>query len=205
MTGPIVTRRATLGGAALLGLAACTPTPPTRLYTLVPVDRPGEEVAKRRTRPPIVGLGPIRFPDYLDRPQIVTRVSATRMTMADLDTWSEPLETLFARTLQENLSRLLRTENILLLPTQRAIVTDVDVEVEVLRFDADAGRNVTLDARWRLVGPDGRATKVGRSTIAEVAAEGPYMDEVTSALSRCMGQMSREIAAAIEADIAARS
>jgi uncharacterized lipoprotein YmbA len=205
MTRTIVTRRAALGGAALLGLAACQPSPPSRLYTLVPVDRPGDETAKRRSRPPIVGLGPIRFPDYLDRPQIVTRVSATRMTMADLDTWSEPLETLFARTLQENLSRLLRTENILLLPTQRAIVTDVDVEVEVLRFDADTERNVGLDARWRLVGPDGRATKVGRSTIAEVAKDGPYMDEVTSALSRCMGQMSREIAAAIEADIAARS
>src|SRR5262249_53709001 len=60
---------------SLLGLGACSSTP-SRFYmlnTLAP--SPEMASASQAERGPVILLGPITFPKYLDRPQIVTRAS----------------------------------------------------------------------------------------------------------------------------------
>ena len=57
-----------------------------------------------------IGVGPIRFPDYLDRPGIVTRSSGNTIEIAEFDLWAGSLKDDFMRILAENLSILLGTE-----------------------------------------------------------------------------------------------
>jgi uncharacterized lipoprotein YmbA len=202
MTKSARTRLVTLAAlAAGLALASCADSQPTRYYTLAALpDAP--DAALPATPPALtVGVGPVTLPPYLDRPQLVTRAGSNRVVLADIDSWAEPLDGLFARVLAENLALLLGTDDVLLLPQRRLMSLDYRVEADVTRFDVDASGNAVLDARWWLLGPDGeKLLRSGRSTITEPAEVGDYAAGA-AALSRALGVMSEEIAQAIADEV----
>jgi uncharacterized lipoprotein YmbA len=203
-----------LGGIALL--TACAQlAPPTRYYTLAALDpAPAAEPAAptARGKPLVVGIGPMAFADYLERPQIVTRSSSMELELHEFDLWVEALETIFPRTLGENLGSLLGTDRVVLMPAPREVRLDYQVEVDVLRFDAMRPGEVILDAAWRVYGRDGeRLVRDGRSRIARpvappeadtadaaLADPGAEMPAVVAAMSEATVELSREIAAAIQ-------
>jgi uncharacterized lipoprotein YmbA len=185
-----------LAAAMLLLLAACSGTPPTQFYTLSNMQLPPRDAATPKTT---VGVGPVVLPDYLDRPQIVTRASGNRMMLANFSSWVEPIKGMFTRVLVQNLSSLLATENVVALPQRRPTPLDYQVEVDVMRFDADLKSRAVLDAQWRVFGKNGdRLLDEGRSTIVEPAAQPDSYEAVVAAMSSALGQMSAEIASAIE-------
>jgi uncharacterized lipoprotein YmbA len=191
-------RSLTVASCALL--AACAGTTPTHFYTLSSLmAAPGEAMpaaAKNLT----LGVGPVTLPEYLNRPQIVTRDGSNRMILADFDSWIEPIDGLFARTLAEDLSLLLGTDEVVQLPERRPVQLDYRVAVDVARFDVDSSGNAVLDARWQLSRDDDeRLLRAARSTVVEPVKPG---DQAAAAqgLSRALGAMSRQIAAAIAAD-----
>ena len=142
-----------LVGAACL-LAACSilsPTAgPSRFYVLTPVATSGAEAPNAPG--PALGIGPVTIPGYLQRPELVTRVAPNEMQPADGDRWAEPLREQFERTLGQNLSTLLGTERVLSFPWWRGVPLDFVVQVDVVRFEREAGQDVHLVARW-LVAP----------------------------------------------------
>jgi uncharacterized lipoprotein YmbA len=185
---------------ATLLLSGCTQATPTRFYTLSDAAAaPGETLALR-DRDLAVAIGSVTLPDYLNRPQLVNRTGSNQVALSDFDNWVEPLESMFARTLAENLSLLLRTDDVLTLPQRRPFRPKYQVDVEVARFDTDSAGQAVLDARWWLIGARSERVLHGaRATLAEPVAAGDRAAGV-SALSRALGALSREIAAAIEAE-----
>lgn len=182
--------------ALLLALSGCTLTPPTRFYTLSGVAAPPSAagIAAGQT----IGVGPVTLPDYLDRPQIVTRSNANTVRIADFDSWVSPLTTMFQRVLVDNLALLLGTDDLVSLPQRRAVRLAYQVEVDVNRFDADATGRAVLDARWYVYGRDGdQLVQRGRSTITEATAGAGDYEAIAAAMSRALGAMSEEIAEAI--------
>ena len=101
---PVLWRLAlvTLGGL-LLGLEACTSTP-SRFYVLSSLSASETIAATAATQGPVIGVGPITLPKYLDRPQIVTRAGSNQLALAEFDRWAEPLQDNVARVLAENLA-----------------------------------------------------------------------------------------------------
>jgi len=59
-----------------------------------------------------IGLGPVTFSEYLNRPQIVVRGSGNQLQIAEFARWAEPLVENFSRVLVENLSALLSSDSI---------------------------------------------------------------------------------------------
>ncbi|HEX5079271.1 MAG TPA: PqiC family protein [Geminicoccaceae bacterium] len=185
-----------LAAALLLVLAACNSSPPTQFYTLSGMQLPPGNPGANRT---IVGIGPVTLPDYLDRPQIVTRASGNRVTLASFQSWIEPVDSMFTRVLVGNLSSLLATDNVITLPQRRPLALDYQVEVDVDRFDGDLTGRAVLDARWRVFGKDGeQLIGQGRSTIVQPAAEPDSYEALVAAMSQALAQMSRAIANTIE-------
>jgi uncharacterized protein len=183
--------------AAGLTLAGCAETPPTRFYTLSPLEDAPGGTPPANLPELTVGVGPVTLPPYLDRPQLVTRAGGNRMVLADFDSWVEPLQGMFTRVLGENLALLLGTDDVLLLPQNRDFALDRQVEVDVTRFDVDNVGNAVLDAKWWVYGRNGdKLLRSGRSTISEPAAVDDYT-AAAAALSRALGAMSTEIAQAI--------
>ena len=67
------------GLVMLVGAAAagCATSPPSRFYLLTPIAQEGSASGASTTDQRIaIGVGPVDLPDYLNRPQIVTRESS---------------------------------------------------------------------------------------------------------------------------------
>lgn len=185
-------------GVVMIGfatLAACSSSQPTNFYTLselAPNTEPSDGEPFR------LGVGPIHMPAYLDRPQLVTRSGTNRMNVADFDQWVEPLDGIFKRTLAENLSNRLVTDQIVTLPTRRNLPLDYQVEIDVVRFDADAAGNVVLDVRWRIFESESERLKDhGHSITRRQADIANDYNAIAAAMSYCLGSMSSDIAKAL--------
>ena len=177
-------------------LAGCASTKPTNFYTLSRSTEP--EVAKLLATGLVIGLGPLSIPQYLDRPDIVTREGANQMHLAEFHKWSEPLEPLLTRIMAEDLYSLLDASDVIPLPQRGDVPLDRVVEVDINRFDADASGQVVLDARWRVYKGDNETLiKAGRSTVTEQGPPVPGYDGIVAAMSQALGRTTEEIAQAI--------
>lgn len=190
-------------GAALLAalaLAGClgpgTTTPP-RFFVLSAVEATPPAASPREG--PALGVGPVSFPDWLDRPQLVTRVGANEVRLAEFAHWAEPLDETFTRVLATNLARLVPTERVAVYPWSRSTQIDARVEMQVLHFEAATTGDVTLEAVWRLLRGDGREITPARRSLHVASAGSDAPDAVVAAMSRALAALSRELAAAIAA------
>jgi uncharacterized protein len=193
-----MSRRSCLAVALLVLFLAsgCAQTQPTRFYTLSAL-QPGAGEASADG--PAIGLEPVILPDYLDRPQIVTRAGPNRMMLADFDVWVEPLSGMFTRVLAQNLSVLLETEDVVILPELRDVRFDHHVQATVTQFDIDENGQAVLDALWAVYGRDGRRlVRQDRSRLMEAVAEPGDHAAIAAAMSRALEGLSRDIAGVIQ-------
>jgi uncharacterized lipoprotein YmbA len=159
----------------------------------------GPEDATKAGKGVAVGIGPIKFPDHLDRPEIVTRTSRNALQIGEFNRWAGSLREDFSRVLTENLSILLSTDYVFVFPWQKTIPIDYRVAVEVSRFDGELGKSATLIARWTVLTGDKKKElkAIRRSNITE-PAEGKSYEAMVAALSRTVEQLSQEIAETIK-------
>lgn len=186
--------RAVWGTAALaLFLAGCAASAPLRYY-LLPALAESEAGPRSDLR---LGVGPVRLPEYLERPQMVALGRDHELRVDDDHRWAEPLRDNVARVLAENLVRLLGTERVLAHPWRQPV--DLQVAVELLRFEAGPDGAVELAARWVLSAPEGDAEAlIRRSEISEAVTD-PGREAVVAAKGRALARLSREIAGAVQA------
>jgi hypothetical protein len=180
------------GGGCLGGASA-----PTRFYTLVPLAVPPTEATPLSAEwGPAIGVVPLTLPGYLDRREIVTRRGRDEIELGEFDLWSEQLKDGATRVLGEDLAILLRTDRVTALAGRGSHPGQYQVAVEVARFEGTAGADVTLEARWRIRGDDGKELALRRSTVTEVVGA-PGYGALVAAMSRALGALSRDIATAI--------
>ena len=179
--------------ALVLALAACGGQVPTfRYYVLTPLSGPAASAAD--TGAVSVGVGPVRLPGYLDRPQIVTRRGADEIALGDLDRWGEALADGIPRTIADTIGALLPSARIALFPWAGTV--QYQVLIDVNRFDGPLGGDLLLDVRWRIVGPDRKDVVERRFATREPVGAATYAAQV-AAMSKALGALSREIAAAL--------
>jgi hypothetical protein len=185
---------------ALLLSAGCANTKPSRFYTLSPLaTSEGETQGSAEGLGLAIGVGPVKLPEHLDRPQIVTRTSRNELRLAEFDRWAGSLQDDFSRVLAENLSILLSTGRVSLYPWRRSVPIDYQVVVDVNRFDGELGGNTWLIARWSVFGGrDKEVLFMRKSRIIEPSGAQGYR-AMAAAQSRALANLSREIAKAIEA------
>jgi uncharacterized protein len=192
-------RRVRLAGAAALALlAACNvrvlePRPdPSRFFTLTPGAAPSGATGALAGQ--VLGVGPITFPHYLDRPELVTRIGPNEVRHAASDYWAGSLAEQFLATLKQNLQALLAPSAISLYPWYPASQPDVAVEVDLQRFERASDGGAHLVARWRLR-RGGRIVHAAESNAERPSGEDP--GAAAAALSELLDAFSREIADAV--------
>jgi uncharacterized lipoprotein YmbA len=185
--------------ALLMHLAGCASSAPTRFYVLSPLaSTQAESQALKDEGCVSIGIGPVELPAYLDRPQIVTRVSENELNLAEFNTWAEPLKDNFSRVLVENLSTLLCADAISIFPWKGPIPMDYQVEVAVIRMDGNIGGNALLVARWAIFRENNRKMLLTRQSSYSEPLRSQSYKALVSAQSRAIGDLSREIAQAIK-------
>jgi uncharacterized lipoprotein YmbA len=187
-----------LGGLVVLtGLAGCAGNQTTSFYTLSSTSE--SQPSARSGEGLVIGLGPVTLPQYLDRPDIVTRAGANQMRLGEVQKWAEPLEPMLTRVMSEDLYALLDAKDVIPLPQRGDLPLARVVEVDISRFDANETGEIKLDARWRIYRGNGSTLVTsGRSLLTEQGAAGPDYDAIVAAMSRALGKLSAEIAGAMD-------
>jgi len=189
-----------LFGFILLFVLGCASSPPSRYYTLSSLQEGGRGLGEFSSDPGfIIGIGPIHFPEYLDRTEIVTRSGSNKISLSNFDFWAGSLAEDFSRALAENLSVLLSTESVIVYPRPRSALAQYRITMDVIRFDGSLGGNVSLIARWAILeGKERKVVFARKSTIIEPSGAQGY-EAMVAANSRALEKLSREIAEAIKA------
>ena len=181
----------------ILCVTGCAGTEKSRFYTLdyLAMAPPGSPAAG--SSGVSVGIGPVHLPEYLNRPQIVTRTGKYKLDIADFDRWAAPLDAAFSRVLAENLSILLSTDRVFIHPWTPSRRLDYQVPIEIIQLDGSIPGDANLMVRWSLL-KDGRETRIILKKFRNgkpIAGQG-YPGLVT-AMSLCIADLSREIAEAV--------
>lgn len=189
-------------------LVGCAKSAPTRTYVLSYSDDPAvQEDGSSFRDGPIVGVGPVDLPPYLNRLGIVTRDGANVLVIAEFDQWGDQLDVNFSRVLTERLSRDLATDRIIQYPWKFTAAMDYQIIVDVTKFETDSAGRSRLDARWSVLDGETREILVmARSKFTEptgVAGDTAVGQESFAAIAAAMGRnidaLGQEIAVRVKA------
>jgi uncharacterized lipoprotein YmbA len=103
-------------GFLVMVLLGCASTPPTRFFVLSPVSGFEKMGNREGERCFAIGIGPVKIPEYLNQPEIVTRITQNEVRLDEFVKWAEPLENNISRALAENLPSLLCIRTIAIFP-----------------------------------------------------------------------------------------
>jgi uncharacterized protein len=183
--------------AALCALVAlvggCGSTPPSHFYTLSATAKPTAMSSSVS-----VSVGPVTLPAVVDRPEIVVRTGPNEVWLDEFNRWASPLQDNLGRAVAENLVAMLGTPRVTVFPETTGADADYRVRIQVQAFESTPGEATTLDAVWAVSRPKEAESQTGRTTVRETT-QGKGYDALAAAHSRAVAQLSRDIAAAVQA------
>lgn len=192
LTGPF--RWMTVWGASLLLMGCFRAGAQDQFYMLQPI-KESQSLPAGASKGPLVGLGPIKVPAYLDRPQIVTAASDLEYRLAENQRWAERLDESIARVSQENLEALIPSDRIVMHPWSRDIKPDVQVGVQIQEFHLDSSGHARLVALWTLKSAKGDTTNHHFS--CSIAVPPSDFGQIVAAEGDCLARLNREMAQGI--------
>ena len=140
-----------------------------------------------------LGLGPIKLPPYLDRPEVVTRAAPNRLELSKEDRWGESVQNGFTRAMERDLAAQSGTA-VIVFPWYNTVHIDMQVQIDVYRFEADAQGTATLSAKWTILDSTGKnILYTVESNLTQPSKPGDNT-EAAAALSRDIGDLSAQIA-----------
>lgn len=201
MSGLRIVSAAIMALILVTGSVGCGHSKPARFYLLTPMKNT-EDRPKPVPRPNlVVGVGPIRFPEYLDRPQMVRRLDDNRVELAEYDRWAEPLADNFQRVLCENLAAHLGTQNIETAPFRPDVKIDLRVQIDVLRFDVTTDGQAVLVARHFITEQGTTSDRGWGRTEGKVLFNVESPGAAAEALSKALASFSESLATMLSLQI----
>lgn len=185
-------------GFLCLVFVGCAATPPARFYLLTPM--PGvmaPQCNDPTSQATVVGVEPVVLADYLNRPQIMTRVDPNQIMPLEFHRWAGSLERDFSRVLIDNLGLLLATDQIVVYPSNAMVRHYWRVAVQVLRFDGIIDQQATLEARWTIIDQKKQTTVASCKMTVTEPVKGKSYRNLVMAMSRTITQLSTRIASEI--------
>lgn len=181
----------------ILSISGCTATSqPSKFYLLNSLSS-SEQAVLKDSLGLAIGIGPIVLPEYVDRPQIVTRVSANELSLAEFHKWAEPLKDNIPQVLVDNLSVLMKTDQVASYPWKRTTPIDYQISIDITRFDTASDGEAHLIARWHVYGKDTRFLLDTKKSHFTAPVQGPDYVSIVSALNQTIGDLSRSLAKSI--------
>jgi len=181
--------------------AGCASSPSSKFYELNPMGAQTAETQRdSRKGSVVVAVGPLRIPDYLDRPQIVTRSGKNELDISEFNRWAGSIENNIIRVLAEDISGQLPPDRFFVVRWTPLIETQLPaayrIEMLVNRFEGSLGSAVTLNVQWGVFGKDKGMLFTKEARIVEQVNGNSY-DALVEAMSKALDRLGRDIATAI--------
>jgi uncharacterized lipoprotein YmbA len=180
-------------------LTACSTTPGVRYYTLNSCPEMQPHISQAVSGNTLaIGVGPVEFPKFLDRPQIVTRISQHRVAVSEFHRWAGSFSEDFLRVLAKNISMLLSADRVAVYPWTDQFSPTYRIQLIVEQFDGRFGGDVVLNVTWSVWNQKDTNQAIFKHTrIKEPVSAGDY-DALVVAQSRALATLSRAIVDEIE-------
>jgi uncharacterized lipoprotein YmbA len=178
-------------------LSACMgggATTPIRYYLVDPVEYPSESI--KAVKPLSIEILDLHIPQYLERFQIASRSSESRLEFSEDNQWGENLRKNLLRSVARNLSRLLSTIDIGTPLNRSSSSPDYRVQIHIEQFEQDIDNKVKLIARWQLTsGSQSKSLGVFSAELqSEQILEEENYDQMISSMRQLYGELSERIA-----------
>ena len=169
-------------------------TPPVAYYTLNTLPEMQQEIPAAVMDDTLaIGVGPVEFPKFLDRPQIVTRKSQNQIQVSEFHRWAGSFPGDFSRVLAKNISILLPTDRVAVYPWGEQFSPTYRIKLDVEQFDGQVGERVVLEVTWMVTDQEGtNKLLVRKSLIEEPVSEKTY-EALVVAESNALATLSRTI------------
>jgi len=186
-----------MGWAFLLTVflvAACSTTPPVAYYTLNTLPEMQQEIPAAVMDDTLaIGVGPVEFPKFLDRPQIVTRKSQNQIEVSEFHRWAGSFPGDFSRVLAKNISILLPSDRVAVYPWGEQFSPTYRVKLDVEQFDGRLGERVVLDVTWKVTDQEGTNDLLVRKSLIEEPVSDKNYEALVVAESNALATLSRTI------------
>ena len=141
---------------------------------------------------PMIGLGPIRLPEYLDRFQMVVAVSENKYKLIDGHRWAEKLDQNISLALFKTLPSQLGTDRMIRYPWPQRPGVDFQVKIDILELNVDQDGQSQLVAQWSIKSKD--KTILNKRSTFTAQASTTDIDKMVQAQSECLTKLGQEIA-----------
>lgn len=171
--------------AAAVALGACSATPPTHYYSLMPTEVAARPAALRSNEALPIVLEPVRAPTQVDQPQWVVRLGDDSLAVLEQERWASALPDEFRAALLEELivghgAVDARTQPAPAAPPWR-------IAIDVRRFDSLPGREARIEGSWTIQG-------AGTGRAASSRCEWLYREPASGAMAALAAAHRRAIA-----------
>jgi uncharacterized lipoprotein YmbA len=186
-----------------LGLSGCislpnSPSSPTsRFYMLSAVNETQASKKINITPGVIIGVGPVKLPEYLDRPQMVITEKQGILKFDEFDRWGESLDKGIARLMRENLTVMLPNAKLTLYPWNPSMAVKYQVVTEVVQLDSELDKDMIFVVQWTVIdAQSSKAVVIKRSEFRQPILPQNYSGLV-KVLSASCASLSSQIAEAL--------
>lgn len=142
---------------------------------------------------PLIGLGPIRLPEYLDRFQMVIAVSENKYKLIENHRWAEKLDQNVSLALFKSLPAQLGTDRVVRYPWPQRPGVDFQVKIDILELNINQTGQSKLVAQWAIKSKD--KTLLNKRSSFTTEASHTDIDKMVQAQSECLTQLGQEIVA----------
>lgn len=181
----------------------------TRFYVLAATAQPERVDAESRSSAEDgfgISMGIVGTAAYLQSSSIVVRKNSQEIRYSGLMQWAEPLGDGLSRVVAENLSVWLNTSRVQIVRGIFPDDSDFLVSLNVFHFDLSTSGTATVKATWRVRHRLRNLELSGEFETTEAFVYDPLdFSPGVDALSRAVGDMSREIARRLESALAPES
>lgn len=183
------------GGCISLPNSPMSPTP--RFYMLSSINE--TQVSKKINITPslIIEVGRVKIPQYLDRPQMVTKNKEGTFKFDEFNRWGEPLDLGLARLVRDDLTVMLPGAKFTLYPWNPSVAVKYRVVVEIVQLDSELDRDLFFVAQWLIIDPQNtKIVIIKRYEFRQPIIPQSYPG-LAKTLSTACASLSNEIAEAL--------
>jgi len=176
------------------GCVSVSNSPNPRFYTLYAPDKEKPSQEFNIPENTIIGIGPLRIPEYLNRPQIVTNNKDKTISFDEFNRWAESLDFSLARLINNNLALMLKNASFQIFPWDMALSVKYQVIADVIQLENNRNQDLLFAVQWSIIDLEKRrAVFTKRSEFRKDISPQNYYG-LTEALSEATMSLSKEIA-----------
>jgi uncharacterized lipoprotein YmbA len=171
------------------------PSQKTLFYRLdIPVETAASQTAAAElpVPQPRLGVGPVSLAAYLDRPQLISRVSPFHLELHDFHYWAGKLQDNLTLVLTQALQQRLGQDRVIAYPWHRSVRPVYELSLNLDRLDEEQGQ-MRLQVRWTLIeGTTGELIDLHQASIAE-PLQGSGAEAQVAAASRAVLRLAEQL------------